>query len=160
MLCSHFLTRYCEEHRRANRRLSPQALDLLCNRVWPGNVRELENVIEQAVLFSRGEVIKPSDLAVHRDEARREEPGSLDDIVREHIRTVLARTAGNKLKVITLAPPNPGEVKVTLKIDPLQGETTVVNNEISTYVTVTKEGVSVLFVDKLRFPEPQPRLVV
>src|SRR4029077_12104856 len=29
------------------------------------------------------------------------------------------------------------------------------NNEISTFVTVTKEGISVLFVDRLRFPEPQ-----
>src|SRR5262249_23433321 len=34
-------------------------------------------------------------------------------------------------------------------------ETVPDNNEISTYVTVIKEGISVLLVDKLRFPEPQ-----
>jgi DNA-binding NtrC family response regulator len=26
---------------------------------WPGNVRELENIIERAVIMSRGEVITP-----------------------------------------------------------------------------------------------------
>src|SRR5262249_1382 len=46
--------------------------------------------------------------------------------------------------------------KVTLKIDPLPGETTLVNNEISTYVTVTKEGISVLYVEgKYRAWEPK-----
>jgi len=98
VLCTHFLARCCEEHGRPLRRLSPQALDILCNRTWPGNVRELENVIEQAVLFSRSEVIKPGDLPFRREEDRRPEPLTLDDVAREHIKTVLARTAGNMLK--------------------------------------------------------------
>ena len=52
--------------------------------------------------------------------------------------------------------PRPGEVKVTLKVDPLPGEVSQVNNEISTYVTVTKEGVSVLYVEgKYRAWEPK-----
>src|SRR5207244_3205038 len=41
----------------------------------------------------------------------------------------------------------PGEYKATLKIDPVQGEITDQNNSITTYVTVTKEGVSVLWVE-------------
>ena len=56
---------------------------------------------------------------------------------------------------MAIAPATPGEIKVTLKIDPPQGETTVANNEISTYVTIAKEGLSVLLVDKYRYPEPQ-----
>lgn len=60
-----------------------------------------------------------------------------------------------EIRVSTDAPDKPGEIKVTLKVDPLPGEMSKVNNEVSTYATVTKEGVSVLFVDRPRFPEPQ-----
>jgi uncharacterized membrane protein len=45
------------------------------------------------------------------------------------------------------APPKPRELKVTLKVDPLPGEVIKDNNEITTYVTVTKEGLSVLYVE-------------
>ena len=48
-----------------------------------------------------------------------------------------------------------GEVRLTLKVDPLDGEITAANNEMSTYLTVSKEGLSVLLVDKARYPEPQ-----
>src|SRR5438093_5231488 len=62
----------------------------------------------------------------------------------------LPKTTGNEVQLTADAPANPGEVKLTLKADPLPGEATVVNNEISTFLTVTKEGVSVLYVDRLR----------
>lgn len=68
---------------------------------------------------------------------------------------MLRKTTGNEVMLATDAPATPGEIKVTLKVDSLAGEVSSANNEISTYVTVTKEGISVLFVDKLRFPEPQ-----
>jgi uncharacterized membrane protein len=69
--------------------------------------------------------------------------------------TTLPKTTGNEVRLTTDAPARHGEVKVTLKVDPLPGEITRANNEISTFVTVTQEGISVLFVDKPRFPEPQ-----
>src|SRR5262249_12990248 len=53
------------------------------------------------------------------------------------------------------APAKPGEVKVTMRLEPLPGEMSRSNNEITTFVTVAKEGISVLLVDKERFPEPQ-----
>jgi uncharacterized membrane protein len=62
----------------------------------------------------------------------------------------LRLTTGNELAVACNAPAKPGEVKVTLKIDPELGELTRFNNEISTFVTVSKEGLSVLYVDKRR----------
>jgi uncharacterized membrane protein len=67
----------------------------------------------------------------------------------------LEKTTGNEVKLKCTAPATPGEIKVTLRVRPLPGEMTTANNEISTYVTVTKEGISVLLVDKERFPEPQ-----
>jgi len=125
LLSAHFLSRCREEHGRPPRRLSPQVLDILCNRSWPGNVRELENVMEQAVLFARSEVIKPSDLPFHHPQDRRPEPMTLDDVAREHIRAVLARTAGNMLKAARiLGIPRPTLYhrmrKLGLKVEPLR----------------------------------------
>jgi uncharacterized membrane protein len=68
----------------------------------------------------------------------------------------LTKTTGNEIELVTNAPETPGEIKVALKIAPLNGEMTVANNEISTYVTVTKEGISVLYVEgKYRAWEPK-----
>jgi uncharacterized membrane protein len=67
----------------------------------------------------------------------------------------LPKETGNEVQMTADAPDKPGEIKVTLKADPRPDETVPDNNEISTYVTVIKEGISVLLVDKLRFPEPQ-----
>jgi uncharacterized membrane protein len=68
----------------------------------------------------------------------------------------LARTTGNEVRLVCDAPDQGGEIKVTLKIDALPGEVTEANNEISTYVTVTKEGISVLYVEgKYRAWEPK-----
>jgi uncharacterized membrane protein len=62
-------------------------------------------------------------------------------------RVTLLKTVDNEVQVICDAPDRPGEVKVTVRAEPLQGEVTTLNNEISTYVTVTKEGLSILWVE-------------
>lgn len=62
LLAEHFLQRFCEEHGRAPKSLSPAALDLLQAAVWPGNVRELKNLLESTVIFHQGEVIDRGDL--------------------------------------------------------------------------------------------------
>jgi uncharacterized membrane protein len=74
----------------------------------------------------------------------------------------LTLTSGNEVRVKTTAPATPGEVKLTVRVEdpnregkPLDGEVSAANNEKTTYLTVTKEGLSVLMVDKLRGWEPQ-----
>ncbi len=50
---------------RVGRRVSgftPEAMALLEGHRWPGNVRELENVVEQALVFAEGDLIRPEDL--------------------------------------------------------------------------------------------------
>src|SRR5438445_3586706 len=79
----------------------------------------------------------------------------IDDKDVEATKFNMAKETGNEVQLSTDAPDKPGEIKVTIKTDPKQGEMVAENNEISTYVTVIKEGISVLVVDKLRFPEPQ-----
>lgn len=68
----------------------------------------------------------------------------------------LTRREGNEVVLTCDAPAEPREVKLTLRADPLRGETSVTNNEIGTYVTVLKEGLSVLYVEgKYRAWEPK-----
>jgi uncharacterized membrane protein len=62
-------------------------------------------------------------------------------------KVTLYKTEGNEVEMTCDAPSTAGEIKVTLKVDELPGEINHANNEISTYVTVTKEGISVLWVE-------------
>jgi uncharacterized membrane protein len=79
----------------------------------------------------------------------------LDDKVVASKPEVLRLTTGNQVQIKCNAPGTPCEVKVTLRVDPLPNETITSNNEMTTYVNVSQEGLSVLLVDKERFPEPQ-----
>jgi DNA-binding NtrC family response regulator len=65
LLVQHFLEKYGEETRKPGLILTPEALDRLASYEWPGNVRELENVIERAVVLSRGREIGPDLIPDH-----------------------------------------------------------------------------------------------
>lgn len=54
LLAQHFLARSCAELRRDSLRLSKQQVQRLQRHSWPGNIRELKNVIERAVILSKG----------------------------------------------------------------------------------------------------------
>jgi uncharacterized membrane protein len=61
-----------------------------------------------------------------------------------------------EVSLVADAPSTPGEVKVTLRVDPHEGEVNRDNNELSTFVRVTKEGLKVLYVEgKYRAFEPK-----
>jgi PAS domain S-box-containing protein len=62
-LASHFLERTCQEFGHRPLTLSQQQAALLKRYEWPGNIRELKNVIERAVILSRGKVLR-LDLAM------------------------------------------------------------------------------------------------
>src|SRR5215468_8214635 len=53
-LVAHFAEKYGTRFGRKISRIDRQTLDLLQSHSWPGNVRELENVVERAVILSRG----------------------------------------------------------------------------------------------------------
>jgi uncharacterized membrane protein len=74
----------------------------------------------------------------------------------------LPLTAGNEVKLECNAPTTPGEVKLKVALEnpqragqPPPGDLVPSNNVIETFVTVSKEGISVLLVDKQRAGEPQ-----
>ena len=64
----------------------------------------------------------------------------------------LTKVVGNEVSITVKAPEKPGEVKVRVEIpiDKVPGDVAPANNVVETYMTVTKEGVRVLLVDRLR----------
>jgi transcriptional regulator with GAF, ATPase, and Fis domain len=108
------LVRHFAEHfsRRMNKNIdtiSPSTMDALCRYLWPGNIRELQNVIERAVILSRGRALvvplaelKGRTAAVRlfneetpaRPTRRRPVKSILRDVDREQIIQVLKETDG------------------------------------------------------------------
>jgi len=62
LLAQHFLRMYGVQHNREKLGITDEAQQCLERYRWPGNVRELENVIERAVLLSKGKYIEKQDL--------------------------------------------------------------------------------------------------
>jgi DNA-binding NtrC family response regulator len=59
LLVQHFL----EKHAGAGqKKITPEAMDILTVYEWAGNVRELENIIERVVVLSCADIITPNDL--------------------------------------------------------------------------------------------------
>jgi DNA-binding NtrC family response regulator len=67
-LIDHFLKHFAKQMGEEMREIDPDARDLLLRYDYPGNVRELENIIERAVVISRGPVISSRDLPFTRDD--------------------------------------------------------------------------------------------
>jgi len=65
-LAQHFLERTCNDFGRKPMRLTRSQVSEIRNYDWPGNVRELKNVIERAVILSKGDTPR-LDLSLPRD---------------------------------------------------------------------------------------------
>ncbi len=61
-LVAHFVDRFVSKLGRTVRSVEPEVIQAFYRYYWPGNVRELENVIERAVVLSKGGTITPEDL--------------------------------------------------------------------------------------------------
>ncbi|HEX9020847.1 MAG TPA: sigma-54 dependent transcriptional regulator [Nitrospirota bacterium] len=109
-LAQNFLNKYCAEVRKGPLTISNEAMDILIKSPWKGNVRELENVIERAVIYAEGGVIRPQDLGISEssiiDALAEHVPmdGPLQDVAAaatriaesRRIRLALKQTGGNK----------------------------------------------------------------
>jgi formate hydrogenlyase transcriptional activator len=67
------------------------AMEALMLYGWPGNVRELENLIERAVILSRGSMLQIPLVEV-RAAPETVLPVTLQDAERDHIRRVLEKS--------------------------------------------------------------------
>ncbi|MEQ8516479.1 MAG: sigma 54-interacting transcriptional regulator [Chromatocurvus sp.] len=78
VLAKHFVDLACVELRKDKLRISRRQIEQLEAHSWPGNVRELKNVIERAVILSRGKKLR-LDLAPPQPKRRGEIVSQHDD---------------------------------------------------------------------------------
>ncbi len=74
-LVEHFLAKHRYSATAQPAGISEEALKRLMEYDWPGNVRELENVVERAVVLSRGQIITSRELPFGDHDTEREEEG-------------------------------------------------------------------------------------
>ncbi len=127
-----------------------------------------KNVIVRDILLPGDTVPIKSELAV---KVRVDAPGFLgaparlklfidgQEVKAEDVE--LKEEEDNLFEIKTIAPAKAGEIKITVRIEdrnrpgqPLPGQVSGLKNELSTYLTLTKDGISVLLVDKQRAWEP------
>jgi transcriptional regulator with GAF, ATPase, and Fis domain len=100
LLARHFVRLHGRRLGRGELALSRAALEVLLQHDFPGNVRELENVLEAAVALAGGPRLEADDvrLAAGFRRARGElATGTLDEVVRAHVGSVLERHQGNRV---------------------------------------------------------------
>jgi two-component system NtrC family response regulator len=64
-MIENFISKYSKENNKEKLDISKEAIDVLMKYNFPGNVRELENIIERAVVLTRGKVITLNDLPMN-----------------------------------------------------------------------------------------------
>jgi formate hydrogenlyase transcriptional activator len=96
-LINHFIGRFARGMNKDITRVNRRTMELLMSYDWPGNVRELENIIERAMIVSRGDTlaIDPKWLS-ESDEgvAVSRRSASFADIERQAILEALRRCGG------------------------------------------------------------------
>jgi formate hydrogenlyase transcriptional activator len=58
LLVRHFVQQFAERMNRTIETIPEETMDALTEYAWPGNIRELQNLIERAVILSRGSVLQ------------------------------------------------------------------------------------------------------
>ena len=66
LLAEHFVQKFARAFGKVANGLDASAVAALSGYAWPGNVRELENVIERALILSRGPDVTASDLEFNK----------------------------------------------------------------------------------------------
>jgi formate hydrogenlyase transcriptional activator len=95
-LVQHFAARTARKLGRELQGVSPGFIERAAGYDWPGNIRELENMVERAMIMSRGATLDGADL-LSPAPGRPATPAvpahaSLEDMERAHIRRVLDDT--------------------------------------------------------------------
>jgi two-component system, NtrC family, response regulator AtoC len=77
-----------------------EVVEMLQSYHWPGNVRELENVLMQAIVLAKGEVIEKQNILLNRSYNHEHNSGnenlSLAELEKMHIKLVLDKVNWNK----------------------------------------------------------------
>jgi formate hydrogenlyase transcriptional activator len=94
LLAMHFVRKYSQRMKKRVETILPEDMEALVRYRWPGNVRELQNIIERAVILSRGTVLHRPALAEPKGAGKGVPPTvrTLAEAEREHILRTLQAT--------------------------------------------------------------------
>ena len=93
LLVNAFIKNFTKKHGRRIDQISHNTITELQNYDWPGNIRELMNVIERAVITTKGNKLQLVDKfksPVRIPEDQTGKFGTMEEVEREHILKVLA----------------------------------------------------------------------
>ncbi len=78
--------------------IADEVMDMLMAYSWPGNIRELKNVLERALLLSRGSTLRPAHFSglvnVHHS-MDIQQPRTVQEVEESHIMAVLEQMGGD-----------------------------------------------------------------
>lgn len=94
MLVKHFINKYSTNMGKTIERVPQAALNILKSYHWPGNVRELENIIERAVIITRGAELELGEwFLLNENETKGGHIPTLKELEKDHINKVLQLTS-------------------------------------------------------------------
>ncbi|MDQ7095178.1 sigma-54 dependent transcriptional regulator [Desulfosporosinus sp. PR] len=113
LLAAYFRDKFCGKLGIEPKTISKEVLNVLQAYDWPGNVRELENMLEHALVMSKGRVILVEDLpeeVLSSQKAYGTETGTKQETLRSMVKSLekeviaqtLQKTGGNKLQTAKL----------------------------------------------------------
>ncbi len=100
VLANHFMKSACETHGRNVRKIASGAMSKLLKHPWYGNVRELQNVVERAVVLSRGDEVSEEDLKLEQysEDGLVQSGLTLEEFERKLVEKTLGETGGNRTR--------------------------------------------------------------
>jgi formate hydrogenlyase transcriptional activator len=90
LLVRHFVEKYSARMSKRISRIAGDSMDALTRYPWRGNIRELQNLIERAVILTRGDVLELPALSSLNP--TKQEPITLRESERHHLLNALAAT--------------------------------------------------------------------
>lgn len=93
-LVEHFVQVFAKRQGKSINHIPNEAMEVLVCHDWPGNIRELQNVIERAVIMTKGSVLEVGMSELASQSCGAAPARTLVDAQRAHIETILRETNG------------------------------------------------------------------
>jgi len=98
LLVRHFVQQFSQRNNRAINTIPSETMEALVRYHWPGNIRELQNVIERAVILSKGSMLNVSLAGLESDAPRATHaPTKSSQFEHKNLQDVLNNTEQNEI---------------------------------------------------------------
>ena len=107
-LIDFFLKRFNDRHTKGIKGFTNEARNILIKNDYPGNVRQLINIIERAVVLTRGEYISKEDLPPIPDKGQPSLEGNMNELIEAMEKRMITEALANNDWIQTKAASNLG----------------------------------------------------